>query len=96
MRSVKAQLGKLEEQLKQWDAELHELAGEVDEASAEAKIGYRKRVDELGTQHQMLRARLAELEAPGSVRPDRFWASVRWKRVRRHLQETEAPPETRG
>lgn len=94
METRKAQVGELEAQLRQWDARLYELAGMADEASAEAKVGLRQRIDELKAQHRVLQARLLALRVPVGVRSDSFWASVRLERVRRHIQESDERGET--
>jgi hypothetical protein len=96
METVKAQVGRAAAQLKQWDVKLYELAAKVDEASAEATVGYRRRLDDLKAEHRMLQARLLELRGPDSVRLDMFWAGARLELVRRRLQETGEPAETSG
>ncbi|MBN1606493.1 MAG: hypothetical protein JW940_07655 [Polyangiaceae bacterium] len=95
METVK-EVRRVAAQLKQWDAKLYELAAKVDEADAEATVGYRRRVVDLKAEHRMLRARLLELKGPDSVRLDTFWAGMRLELVRRRLQEADALAETRG
>jgi hypothetical protein len=65
MKKTDARVGKMETQLKQWGAKLDELVAKAEEAGAEAKIDYRKRIDDLKSKHQEVQSKLAELRAAG-------------------------------
>ena len=90
MGTAKAEAERAAAQLDQWDAKLYELAARVDEAGAEATVGYRRRIADLKAEHRTLRASLLELKGPDSVRLDTFWAGMRLELVRRRLQEADA------
>jgi histidinol dehydrogenase len=66
MEKNKAHVGKMEKQLKQWGAKLDELMAEAEKAGTEAKVDYRKRIDELKSKHQAAQLKLDELKAAGS------------------------------
>jgi hypothetical protein len=51
MGTAKAEAERAAAQLDQWDAKLYELAARVDEAGAEATVGYRRRIADLKAEH---------------------------------------------
>lgn len=66
METVKAHVGKLEAELRSWGVRLDELLAKADAAGTEAKIDYRKRLDDLKQKYAAAEARFAELKAAGS------------------------------
>jgi chromosome segregation ATPase len=66
MKKQKAQVGKVEAQLRQWGARIDELITKAEKAGEEAKIDYRKHIDELKAKHESAQARLEELKSAGS------------------------------
>jgi hypothetical protein len=76
METVKAHVGKMEAELKQWGARLDELLAKADAAGTEAKIGYRKRLDDLREKYVTAEKRLAALKAAGSDKWDTFKGGV--------------------
>jgi hypothetical protein len=83
MKKMDARVGKMETQLKQWGAKLDELVAKAEEAGAEAKIDYRKRIDDLKSKHQVAQSKLAELRAGGSEKWDILKSGVEsaWKEL---------------
>ena len=65
MKTMEAQVGKMETQLKQWGAKLDELTTKAGEAGAEVKIDYRKGIDEVKAKHQAAQSKLDEVKAAG-------------------------------
>ena len=61
MEKQKAHVGKVEAQLRQWGAKLDDLVAKAEEAGTEAKIEYRKRIDDLKAKHQVAQAKLEKL-----------------------------------
>jgi len=76
METMAAHVGKMETRLKEWGAQLDELVAKGHEASAEAKIDYRKRIDDLKAKHQAAQAKLEELKTAGSEKWETFKAGV--------------------
>jgi multidrug resistance efflux pump len=76
MESREAHVGKMETQLKQWGAKLDELVAKADQAGAEAKIEYRKRIDDLRAKQKVARAKLDELKTAGSEKWETLKAGV--------------------
>jgi Skp family chaperone for outer membrane proteins len=76
MRTVEAHVGTMEAELRRWGAKLDELMAKADAAGTEAKIDYRKRVDEMQEKYQAAQAKLAELKAAGSDRWEAFQAGI--------------------
>ena len=72
METVEAHVGKMEAELAQWGAKLDELLAKADAAGTEAKIDYRKRLDDLREKYINAERRLAELKAAGSSKWDTF------------------------
>lgn len=77
METREAHVGKMmEAQLGQSGAKLDELAAKAEEVGADAKLGYRKRMDDLRVEHQAAHARLHELKTAGSARWETFKAGA--------------------
>jgi uncharacterized coiled-coil DUF342 family protein len=76
MDSVEDNVGKMETQLKKWGAKLDELIAKADEAGAEAKVDYRKRIDDLKAKHHAATIKLDELKAAGSEKWETFKGGI--------------------
>ena len=70
--TMEAHVGKMEKKLKHWGAKLDELVARADEAGAEAKLDYRKGIDDLKAKHRAARAKLDELKTAGSDKWETF------------------------
>ena len=57
----------MEAELKQWGARLDKLMAKADASGTEAKIDYRKRLDDLSEKYVAAEKRLTELKAAGST-----------------------------
>jgi hypothetical protein len=66
MEKMEAHVGKMEKQLRQWGAQLDELVAKAEGAGTEAKVDYRKCIDDLKAKHQVAQSKLDELKAAGS------------------------------
>ena len=66
METMEAQVGKMETQLKQWGAKLDHLVARAGVAGADAKIDYRKGLDDLKAKHKVVQAKLDELKTAGT------------------------------
>jgi hypothetical protein len=76
MKKMEAHIGKMETQLKQWGAKLDELVAKAERAGTEAKIDYRKRIDDLKSKHKAAQSKLDELRAGGSEKWETLKAGV--------------------
>ncbi len=76
MQAHEAHVGKMEAQLKQWGAKLDELVAKTKEVGAEAKVEYRKGIDDLKAKHQAAQAKLDELKAAGGEKWESLKAGV--------------------
>jgi hypothetical protein len=76
MREIKAPIGKMEKQLKQWGAKLDDMVAEAEDASAEARRDYRKRIDHLKSKHQAAKLKLDELRAAGGDKWETLKAGI--------------------
>ena len=76
MEKQKAHVGKVEAQLRQWGAKLDELVAKAEKAGTEAKIDYRKHIDDLKAKHQVAQAKLDELKTAGSEKWEIFKTGV--------------------
>jgi uncharacterized protein YqfA (UPF0365 family) len=76
MEDRQVQIGKMEQQLKQWGAKLDNLAAKVTTAGAKAKAEERKAVADLRAKQELARAKLDELKAAGGDKWDTFKAGV--------------------
>ncbi len=73
---VDKNLAKLEAQLDLWGAKLTEVMARTNVASKEAKIEAHKELDELKSNLEAARSKLAEAKAAGSEKWDSFKDSV--------------------
>jgi hypothetical protein len=76
MENKQVQLGKMEEQLKQWGAKLDSMTEKVTAAGAKAKADERKVVADLRAKQELAQAKLDELKAAGGDKWDTFKAGV--------------------
>ena len=67
---------KLNAQLKEWSASIDGLKAKADKASADLKIGYYKRLDDLKTKRDTARAKLDELKAAGDDAWERMTTAI--------------------
>ena len=67
MDKKQAYVEKMQSQLKEWSLEIDRLKAKADEAKAEAKIEYAKRVEELRAMHENASKKLDELKASSDV-----------------------------
>jgi chromosome segregation ATPase len=74
-------VGKIETQLKQWGAKVHELVAKADQAGAEAKTDYHNRIDDLKAKYRIARSKLAELKAESNEKWEALKTGVEtaWK-----------------
>jgi len=72
MEARKANVGKMEAQLKEWGAKLDALVAKADAAGTDADIDYRKRVDDLKAKYQAAHAKLGELKSASSDKWETF------------------------
>jgi hypothetical protein len=76
METVEAHVEKMEAELKQWGARLDKLMTQAHATSADVKIDYRKRLDDLRQKYVAAEKRFAELKAAGSGKWEIFQGSV--------------------
>jgi len=76
METVEAHVEKMEAELKQWGARLDKLMTQAHATSADVKIEYRKRLDDLRQKYVAAEKRFAELKAAGSGKWEIFQGSV--------------------
>lgn len=76
MDTMESTVEKLEAQLKQWGAKVDALAAKADTAGTEAKVEYRKGVNELKAKYADAQAKIVELKAAGSDKWETFRAGV--------------------
>jgi hypothetical protein len=83
VEEIEAPIGKMETQLKQWGAKLDDMVAVAEEAGAEAKLDYRKRIDYLKSKHQAAQLKLDELRAVGSDKWETLKAGIEsaWNEV---------------
>ncbi len=86
MEIFETKVRKMEMQLKQWGAKLDELGVKAGEATAEAKIDYRRSLDNLKSRHQATQAKLEELRFACGGRWEAFTTS--FERAWRELEAT--------
>jgi predicted secreted Zn-dependent protease len=65
MEAVEANVRKMEAELRKWGATLDELKAKADAAGTKAKIGYRRRLDDMQTRYEAAQTKLDELKAAG-------------------------------
>jgi hypothetical protein len=66
VENERAPVGKMEAQLQQWGTKLDAFIAEAEKVDTEAKIDYRKRVDELKAKFQAAQSKLDALKAASS------------------------------
>jgi len=76
METVEAHVEKMEAELKQWGARLDKLMTQAHATSADVKIDYRKRLDDLRQKYVAAEKRFAELKAAGSGKWEIFQGRV--------------------
>jgi len=64
---------KLEAQLKEWSAKLHELKAKADKATADAKIKMYQEIDDLKAKKEVAQQKLDEIKAAGAEK----WESLK-------------------
>jgi len=83
VEKMETQVGKMEAQLKKWGAKLDELVAEAEKTGNEAKVDYRKVVNDLKAKRLDAQMKLDEFKAAGSKNWDTFKAGVEsaWKEL---------------
>jgi len=76
METVEAHVEKMEAELKQWGTRLGKLMTGADAARTDAKVDYRKRLDDLREKYAAAEERFAELKAAGSGKWEIFQGRV--------------------
>ena len=76
METVESHVEKMEAELKQWGARLDKLMTEAHATPTDAKVDYRKRLDDLREKYVAAEERFAELKAAGSGKWEIFQGSV--------------------
>jgi len=76
METVEAHVEKMEAELKQWGTRLDKLMTLAHATSADAKIDYRKRLDDLRQKYLAAEERFAELKAAGNGKWEIFQGGV--------------------
>jgi len=76
METVEAHVGKMEAELRRWGATLDELKAKADAAGTKAKIGYRRRLDELQTKYEAAQTKLDELKTAGGGKWETFKGGI--------------------
>ena len=74
--NMEANVNKMEEQLKLWDAKLDVLVAKIKVAGAMAKIEHRKQVDVIKAKRAQAQAKFDEFKAAGSEKWDSFKAGL--------------------
>ncbi len=59
--------------MREWAAEMEKLKAKADQAEAEARIEYRKDIDELGRRKEIVQRKLDEIKSSS----DAAWAEIR-------------------
>ena len=72
METVEAHVGRMEAELKGWGAKLDALVAKADAAGTDAKIDYRRRLDDATARYRVAQSKLRELKAAGSGKWDSF------------------------
>ena len=76
METVEAHVGKMEAELKSWGAKLDALVAKADAAGTEAKIDYRKRLDDVTERYKAAQSKLHKLQAAGSGKWETFRTDI--------------------
>lgn len=65
MKTKDLYVKKIQAQLDEWDAEIRKLRAKADKASADAKLGYKARMEKLKGEREKVGEKLAELKSAG-------------------------------
>jgi hypothetical protein len=76
MEIIEANVGKMEAELKQWGAKLDKLVAKVEAAGSEAKVDYRKGVEDLKTKYRLTQSKFAEFKTAGGAKWEIFKSGV--------------------
>jgi hypothetical protein len=68
MKTVEANVGKMEAELRQWGVKLDKLMAKAEAAGAEVKSDYRKGVEDLKGKYKVAQSKFAESKAAGSAK----------------------------
>jgi chromosome segregation ATPase len=92
MKFARENIGKLESQLKDWEAKLDVLVAKAEVVRAEAKSDYREHIDELKTKHRLAKAKLEELKAEGNDKWDTLKSGVEsaWNELENAFKKLKA------
>ena len=89
METESPHVGRMEKQLKKWDAQLDELVTKADAAGTEVEAGYRKRIDDLRAKYQLVQSKLEGYKASGGDKWEHFEAGIEsaWNEIRDAFKE---------
>lgn len=76
MMNIEANVNKMEEQLKLWDAKLDVIVAKAKVAGAQAKIEHHKQIDAIKAKRAQAQAKFNEFKAAGSEKWDKFKAGL--------------------
>jgi hypothetical protein len=76
MKTVEAHVGEMEAELARWGARLDGLVAKTDAAGTSAGIAYRDLIDDLKGKYQAAQSKLAELQAAGIDRWERYQSGL--------------------
>ena len=76
METVEAHVGKMEAELKSWGAKLDALVAQADAAGTEAKIDYRRRLEDATASYKVAQSKLHQLQAAGSGKWEAFKTDI--------------------
>jgi hypothetical protein len=76
METVEAHVGKMEAELERWGAKLDELTAKADAAGTEAKIDYRRRLDDMREKYDAAQAKLVQLRIAGTGKWQMFQGDI--------------------
>jgi hypothetical protein len=76
MITAQASIGRLEAQLSHWGAKLDELVSKAEEGTEEARVDYRKRINELRTKHDAAHKKLEEFKVAGAEKWTHFKVGI--------------------
>lgn len=68
MKTVKENVGKMEAELRRWGVKLDKLMAKAEAAGSEAKVDYRRGVDDLKGKYKVAQSKFAESKAAGSAK----------------------------
>ena len=89
METVEAHVGKMEAELKQWGVRLDKLLTKADAAGTEAKIDYRKRLDDLKEKYVAAEKQVRRAQGRGQHQVGHLqrWSRSRLARARDGVHE---------